>query len=204
MGRSKKTVLEIDIGGSRIRAALGRRHLEFKTPRRKTDFVRILKDLPASDTVKLAVAGVVAGSKVLLSPNIKYLKNFDFKKIFPEVYVDNDARAYLEKRLSKFRSNRILAFTIGTGIGRAYAERGKVKKIKKFEYPERWEKEYQKIRDKKNYERLAEFLGAKFNVLIRRYRPEAVLLGGGVLNKEGFYRLLRKKLSKNIYVQISK
>ena len=42
-----------------------------------------------------------------------------------------------------------MGFTVGTGIGRAFAENGKVKKIKKFEYPEKWEKQYQKIRDKK-------------------------------------------------------
>ena len=75
-----------------------------------------------------------------------------------------------------------------------------MKKIKNFEYPEKWEREYQKIRDRKDYEKLAMFLGEKFSVLIKKYKPEAVVLGGGVLGKRGFFEKLREELKIKTYV----
>lgn len=199
MERGKKIVLSIDIGGSKIRAISGRKFWEFDTPENKKEFVRILKKITGADKINVAVAGVVEGTKVKISPNIKYLKNFDFTKIYPRVRVDNDARSFLRKKLRKFGAKRILAFTIGTGIGRAWAEKGRVKKIKKLEYPEKWEREYQKIRDKKDYEKLAKFLGENLSVLIKKYEPEVVILGGGVLKKKGFYRKLKKELKIKTY-----
>lgn len=202
MERSEKIILGLDIGGTKIRAISGRKFLEFDTPEDKREFIKILKKFSSAEKVGIAVAGVVKGTKIKTSPNIKYLKNFDFKKIFPKAVlrVDNDARFFLRERIRKFGARRVLAFTIGTGIGRAYAEKGKVKKIKKFEYPEKWEREYQKIRDRKDYEKLAKFLGKKFSVLIKKYKPEAVVLGGGVLKKRGFYPKLKKELKIKTYV----
>ena len=198
MERSKKVVLTLDIGGSKIRA--GRK--EFRTPKNRKSFASLLKKFSDAKRVEIGVAGVISGTRVVFSPNIPYLKNFDFQKIFPKAVlrVDNDARVFLRERAKKVRAKRILTFTIGTGIGRAYAEKGRVKKIKNFEYPEKWEREYQKIRDRKDYEKLAMFLGEKFSVLIKKYKPEAVVLGGGVLGKRGFFEKLREELKIKTYV----
>lgn len=198
MGRSQKIVLGIDIGGWKIRAE----GEKFSTPRTKKEFVALLKKFSEAKRIEIGVAGVISGTRVVFSPNIPYLKNFDFREIFPKstLLVDNDARAFLKRKLKKIRAKKVLAFTIGTGIGRAYAERGRVMRIKKFEYPEKWEKEYQKIRDKRDYEKLAKFLGEKLSILIKKYKPQAVVLGGGVLKKRGFYKKLCKRLKVKTYV----
>ena len=202
MGRSKKIVLDIDIGGTTTRYSQGSAFRKFKTPKKKGEFVSLLKTFPKAESIEIGAAGVIEGTRVKKSPNIKYLKNFDFLNIFPNarLSVDNDARFFLKKRLGKFGRKRILALIIGTGIGRAYGERGKVLKIKSLEYPEKWEKEYQKIRDKKDYKKLAGFLGKKFSVLTKKYRPDAVILGGGVLRKKGFYKMLKDKVKIKTYV----
>ena len=44
------------------------------------------------------------------------------------------------------------------------------------------------------------FLGEKFSVLIKKYKPEAVVLGGGVLGKRGFFEKLREELKIKTYV----
>lgn len=206
MERSKKVILSLDIGGFKIGAiwrGKGKvlKRAEFATPRNKKAFLSLLRKFFKEKRIEIGVAGVVSGTKVVLSPNIPYLRSFDFKKVFPKTVlrVDNDARVFLREKLSKLKAKKILAFTIGTGIGRALAEGGRVKKIKKLEYPEKWEREYQKIRDKKSYERLAEFLEEKLSVLIKRYKPEKVVLGGGVLKRRGFYEKLRYKLKVKIY-----
>src|SRR3989344_5997774 len=202
MGRSKKTILNIDIGGTKIRANFGGKLQKWNTPRTKKEFAKILEKLPRADAVGIGVAGVISGTRVIKSPNIRYLKNFDFREIFPKVVlrIDNDARVFLGERIGRFGGRRILAFTIGTGIGRAYGEGGKVKMIKKFEYPVSWEKEYQKIRDSKDDRKLAEYLGKKLSVLIKKYKPETVILGGGVLKKKGFYRRITKELRVKTHV----
>ncbi|OGF69540.1 hypothetical protein A3H65_01120 [Candidatus Giovannonibacteria bacterium RIFCSPLOWO2_02_FULL_45_14] len=201
MGRGKKIILGVDIGGSKIRVlSSDGKFWEFKTPGRKKDFIGIMKKLPKANSVNVGVAGVVRGTEVVFSPNIKYLKNYDFKKIFSRVRVDNDARFFLRREIIRSRAQgRVLGITIGTGIGRAYAERGKVRKIKVLEYPEIWEKEYQKIRDRKNDSKLAAYLVEKINLIIKKYRAEAVILGGGVLGRKGFYKKLKEKLKIKTY-----
>src|SRR3989344_870090 len=131
MERSKKVVLTLDIGGSKIRA--GRK--EFRTPKNRKSFASLLKKFSDAKRVEIGVAGVISGTRVVFSPNIPYLKNFDFQKIFPKTIlrVDNDARVFLHAKLETWKSDfqkevrlprRVLAFTIGTGIGRALAEKG--------------------------------------------------------------------------------
>ncbi|OGF66461.1 hypothetical protein A3I27_01655 [Candidatus Giovannonibacteria bacterium RIFCSPLOWO2_02_FULL_43_11b] len=203
MERGKKIILGIDIGGSNIRGICGNKFLEFNTPKGEKEFIKILERFPRGYTVGIGVAGVVDGTKIKISPNIKYLKNFDFSAIGGPVFggkrlkVDNDARTFLRAELvrhSVSNKDRVLGITIGTGIGRAFAENGKVKKIKKFEYPEKWEKEYQKIRDSKNDQKLAEYLRGKLNLIIDKYKPGAVILGGGVLGRRGFFEKIKRYL----------
>src|SRR3989344_8529809 len=204
--------LGIDIGGTKIKAILwnGKKIssvFNAKTPKTKKGFIKILKTVVkkfAKGDIKIknidvGSAGIIGKNKIIFSPNIPYLKNFDFRDVFPSfsVKIDNDARVFLRDEL-KFgvggKNKIVMAFTIGTGIGRAFAENGKVKKIKKFEYPEKWEKEYQKIRDSKNDQKLAEYLRGKLNLIIDKYKPGAVILGGGVLGRRGFFEKIKRYL----------
>ena len=115
--------------------------------------------------------------------------------------VENDVCAFLRAELlnllkSDFnRFKRVLGITVGTGIGRAFFVNGKIKKIKQFEYPEKWEWEYQKIRDMKKDSELAEYLGEKLNLTFKKYKPNLIIVGGGVMNRKGFFEKLRKKLN---------
>ena len=202
MERSKKTVLGIDIGGTKIRTFHKGRFTEFPTPKNKKDFVKLIGSLRKVDAVGIACTGVIEGKKVEFSPNIKYLRNYDFSALkLGKIKVENDACAFLRAELlnllkSDFnRFKRVLGITVGTGIGRAFSLNGKIKKVKKFEYPESWEKEYQIIRDMKNDKLLVEYLGKKLNAIIQRYKPKLVILGGGVMNRKGFFEKLRKELN---------
>jgi len=71
---------------------------------------------------------------------------------------------------------------------------GKIKKIKRLEYPEKWEWEYQKIRDQKNNAGLANFLGIKLSPIIKKYKPGVVVLGGGVMERKKFFEKMEKRL----------
>lgn len=151
--------------------------------------------------VGIGVAGVVKKFTVVFSPNINYLRNFDFRDIFKGVVinVDNDARCFARTECTlgvgrKFK--KLFAVTIGTGIGRAYVEQGVVQKIKQFEYPEPWEKKYQQIRNTGNDLELAIYLGKNLLTLISPYNPLALVIGGGVLNRKRVPQLLRKELKK--------
>ncbi len=198
-------VIGVDIGGTKIRAVLwnGKRVIrerEVPTPKGKREFESTLVDLvsllrgSASVTgIGIGAAGIVKGTVLLFSPNIPYVKNFDFRKVWPSrpVRADNDARAFARAELATGagrRASRLFALTIGTGIGRAYGRSGKIVKIKRFEYPERWEKAYQAVRRKKNDAALADFLGEKLPPLIRPFRPEVIVVGGGVLSRRGLLR----------------
>ena len=209
----RRIYLGIDIGGSKIRAVRwdGSRAsatVEVATPRMKREFMRRLSSLIARlcrrtpgqvRGVGIGVAGRIRGTRVVSSRNISYLIDFDFK-ILPlpvPIHVDNDARTFARAEVelgAGRRSRRMLALTIGTGIGRAYAERGRVRIIKKFEHAEPWEPDYQRIRDGGDTRTLAAFLGEKLARIARHYRADAIVLGGGVLGRHGFTRRLISNL----------
>ena len=88
----------------------------------------------------------------------------------------------------------MFALTVGTGIGRACGKNGKIIRIKKFEYPEPWEKEYQAIRDMREDKILASFLGEKLSPLLKPFEPEIIVIGGGVMERPGFSRRLATAL----------
>lgn len=210
----KRYFIGIDIGGSKIRAGLIRnkkvlRTIKIKTPRGKNDFIPALKNLIGKlgggkkiARVGIAAAGIIKGGMIIKSPNIPYLNKFPLVKnlgtISPASLV-NDARAFArgESGSPRYsasgagRTKKLFAVTLGTGIGRAFAERGEAKKIKRFEYPERWEKDYQKIWDKAH---LAKFLGLHLAKLIKPYRPTTVVLGGGVAHYPEFFKKLNSEL----------
>src|SRR3989344_5100256 len=215
--------LGIDIGGTKIKAILwnGKKIssvFNAKTPKTKKEFIKILKIAVKKlarggikiKSICVGVAGIIGKNKIIFSPNIPYLKNFDFRGVFPgfSVKIDNDARVFLRDELKAGGKDKIvMAFTIGTGIGRAFAENGKVEKIKKFEYPEKWEKEYQYIRDYKTSSALIKFLTEKLGAIIKKYNPQIVFIGGGILKRRNFLRHLSKKLKKetmNAWIKFKK
>lgn len=205
-------IVGIDIGGTKIKGTLWNgekitRGFDAKTPKTKKEFVAVLNNLFAKlskdkliSAIGIGSAGVVSGNKVVWSTNIPYIKNFNFRDVFDrsiKLKTDNDARSFLrgEYKIGAGRkANKIMGFTIGTGIGRAYGENGEVKKIKKLEYPEKWEKKYQKIHG--NDERLAEFLAENLSPILKKYNPEIAVFGGGVMDKRNFFEKLKTKLTK--------
>ena len=213
-----KRVVGIDIGGSNIRVAVFESERAvffkiFKTPKSKEKFLRLLRKIcniakKQEDLtgVGISIAGAIEKEKIIRSPNVPYLKNFNFRNVFPRpirLSVDNDARAFAraELRARRFmrgaRSNsnnvKIFAFTLGTGIGRAYGENGKIKKIKRFEYPEKWEREYQAVWDKNL---LASYLAKHLAPFIFRYRPDIIVFGGGVSAYPGFFKKFKRLIKK--------
>jgi len=200
----------IDIGGSKIRGVLWNgkkitRYFQIPMPdsldKFKNIFQLMFKDLNTRGKIKkigIGVAGQIKGTKVIRATNIPYFKNFDFKKVFPKVFlrVNNDARTYAQAEYaigSGKGAKSILVITLGTGIGRAYGKNGKIKNLKTFETNEPWEKEYQKIKDKN---KLAKFLSEKLAPIIYTLDPEIVVLGGGVVNKKGYFSAIKKALNK--------
>jgi predicted NBD/HSP70 family sugar kinase len=199
-------VIGIDIGGTKIRAVLWNgkgvtREREVPTPKSKNGFQRRLVALASSlhrhrvDAIGIGAAGIIKDTTLLFSPNIPYIKNFDFRSVWPSlpVRVDNDARSFARAELVRGASRgakRLFALTIGTGIGRAYGKKGKIIRLKRFEYPEQWEKRYQVIRNTRGNNELAEFLAEKLAPLLKPFAPGVIVIGGGVLARRGFLEWL--------------
>jgi predicted NBD/HSP70 family sugar kinase len=125
------------------------------------------------------------------APNISFLKNYKFRNIFKNkkrIILDNDARAFLKGELNFVKiskKSRTMGFTIGTGIGRSFGVGRNVKKIKQFEYPEKWEGRYQKAKNSRNYKKTVVILAEGLMPLIKKCKPNLIILGGGViLNKK--------------------
>ncbi len=203
-----KKIIGIDIGGTKMRGVLWNKRKVLKarevaTPKSLIDFkstlITLIKSLDKTDKIAIGAAGVVSGSKLVESPNIPYIKHFDFSDmdnlVFNKITLDNDARCFgrAEYKINN-TTGKITTFfiTLGTGVGRAVGKNGKILKIKKFEYPEHWEPEYKKLRDSKNNKMLAEYLGKKLTKLIRPYRPQVIVVGGGVLMRRGFFAEFKK------------
>lgn len=203
-----KRIIGIDIGGTKMRGVLwsGKKILkarEMATPKNligfKSILIKLIKSLDKTDNIAIGVAGVVSGSIWVESPNIPYIKHFDFSDINEFVFdrraLDNDARCFgrAEYKIgSAVGKKKVFFVTLGTGVGRAVGRNGRILKIKKFEYPERWEPEYQKLRDSKNNKRLAEYLGKKLIKLVKPYQPQVVIVGGGVSTRKGFFVEFKK------------
>lgn len=208
-------IIGIDIGGTKIRAVFWNglkvvRSAEIKTPTNSQEkfgkavqkIVQIVAGKEKITKIGIGTAGTVRGTMLIFSPNIPAIKRFNFRKLWPSsvsICVDNDARCFARgEYISGAGKNTksIFAFTIGTGIGRAYGENGKIQKIKRLEHAEHWEKEYQHIRSINNDEALAEFLGKNLAPLLTRFKPEVVVIGGGVMKRRGLLKKIRANLNQ--------
>jgi len=209
-----KYSIGIDIGGTKIKAVLWDqkkivKDIKILTPNNDKKLkhvlqyiVKKLKPNKESFLIGIGAAGVIKNVSLLSAPNIPGVKNFNFRKIFSAdvpLLVDNDVRCFLKSEFifgSAKKAGGVFGLTIGTGIGRAYAKNGAVRKIKKFEYPERWEKEYQKIKNEKDCFLLVQFLGRKLFPLIKKYNPKIIVIGGGMLKNRNFFKKLCRELKK--------
>lgn len=205
----------IDIGGTTMRGILWdgeriARASEMATPQQPSVFIRRVKEIAAKAagakrvaSIGIGIAGVIEKTTLMLAPNIPAVKNVDLRRLLPDsfsVRVDNDARCFAraESRMGAAKGFRsVFAITLGTGIGRAFVKNGNTSLIKKFEYPEKWEKEYQRARDGETDARLAEFLGKKLSPLIKNYDPEALVIGGGIVKRRGFFQRVSRALKQH-------
>jgi predicted NBD/HSP70 family sugar kinase len=199
-------VIGVDIGGSKIRAVRwnGTRVEKLavaKTPRSVEGLTRTLGRVVAKleNGERLAVgmgfAGSVGSGVVASSRNNRFIKNYSpSRSLARPVRVDNDARTFAraEYTLGAAKGfSRALFFTFGTGIGRAYGVAGTVKRVERFELPEKWEWRYQRV---KGAPALALFLAEHLMPIVRSYKPRVVVAGGGVTEKSGFMALFRRAL----------
>lgn len=205
-------IIGIDIGGTKIRGILWEgkrmaRSREFATPRNEDEFraklVTLTDSLASRNPVRaigIGAAGIVERTTLLFSPNIPHIRNFAFRPLWPRsisLRVDNDARCFARAEFLRGAGRgpkSMFALTVGTGVGRAYGKNGKIIKLKNLEYPERWEKKYQVIRDGRDDKKLAEFLAGKLTPLLKRFKPEVIAVVGGVMERSGFLRRLQRSL----------
>jgi len=212
---AKKMKIGIDIGGTKIRGILYKENkilktTEIKTPQNLQDFKlvlgKIVNYLGVNKNVYIGVAGIVRDNIIIKSPNISYLKNFDLSKEKINLKsLKNDALCFAAGEYysrQDIKEKNILFITIGTGIGRSIVKKGKLLEIKKLEKPEKWEKEYQTIREKGDNNKLAGYLKQKIKNLIKEYSSELIIIGGGISRKKGFYQALKKEM--NVAVKRSK
>src|SRR3989344_2551259 len=203
----KRIITGVDIGGTKMRAVLwdGKKVLKAKevaTPENLADFkstlIKLVKSLGETSGVSIGAAGVIKGNSLVKSANIPYIRHFDFSKVKGILFrgtLDNDARCFGRAEYATGNTagrETVFFVTLGTGVGRAVGRGGKILRIKRFEHSERWETEYQKIRYSKNNKKLAVYLGKKLGMLIKPYKPQAVIVGGGVLSHKGFFAGLKQ------------
>jgi hypothetical protein len=209
-----KYLIGIDIGGTKIKAVLLDKKkivksIKILTPDTKSGLKNALQDIvkklkPKEDDFLIGIGapGTIKNTSLLSAKNIAKVKEFDFREIFPKnipLLVDNDGRCFLRGEFthkSTKTAKSVFGLTIGTGVGRAYAENGIIQKIKSFEHSESWEGKYQKIRNTKNFILLSQFLGQKLSLLIKQYNPQIVIIGGGVLENKDFFNNLRREFKK--------
>lgn len=212
-----QNLIGLDIGGTHISAVILSDRLKvinkitIKTPDSKIKFIRavnhlVLKLDSKSPAIGIAVAGIINVNKLKKAPNIPFLKNFNFQDVFgkqKKIILDNDARNFLKGELNFIevsKKTKTIGFTIGTGIGRSVALGKNVKKIKKLEYPVKWEKQYQKARDLKNYREVIAILAIGLIPIIKKYKPNLIILGGGViLNKSKEVTIPLIKIIKKMF-----
>ena len=205
---TKEKIIGIDIGGTKMRGVLWNgkkvlKTLQIDTPGNLADFkaafYNIAHFLGKEEKIAVGVAGIVEKSVLVESPNIRYIKNIDFFAFdhFNIKKLDNDARCFARaeyKTGGAKGAKSVFFITLGTGIGRALGKKNKILNIKKFEYPENWEPEYQKIRDSKNNEKLVKYLAVKIKKITTYYQPELIVIGGGVLKRKKFFKELKKEI----------
>jgi glucokinase len=203
-------VIGIDIGGTKISGVVtdGKKvlkELTIVTPKTASDFAYSLKHLVGFLSagqeihgVGIGMAGVINTKRkvAVYSPNIKYVHDFDFKKLFEKKFkieVANDAKCFAlaEAKLGQGKNcDSVVGIILGTGIGSGFVLSGKVYKgahygageVGRMFYEGRhaFESLYQKARDSHNNKQLSQIVGLLLWNFCRMLDPDVIILGGGV------------------------
>ncbi len=203
-------VIGLDIGGTKITGIVfdGEKIVEeltIVTPKTLLEFERNLLKLADFLTAKykisaigIGMAGIINPEKkvAVFSPNIKYINNFDFKKLFGKklkLEVNNDAEcfAYAEAKMGLGKDKALVAgVTLGTGVGGGFVINGKIYSGANhgafevghmlYNSSTTLEKVFQKARDKGNNKVLSEVVGIILCNICRITDPDIIVLGGGV------------------------
>ena len=195
--------------------------LSIVTPHTEAEFRRSIGKLLEFLADNLGIAGVGIGMAGLMdskrqvavtSPNLKFVKNFDWKKFLTSGGIansalDNDADVFLRGELGfgmakKYKN--VIAVTLGTGIGGAMAIEGKVyrgannfggevgRMVMGNSF---WEALFQKARDKRDFKTVSYLTAQGFANLINIFDPEMIVIGGGFgVNESKYYLSQTKKL----------
>jgi len=207
-------IVGLDIGASYIKGVLwDKKKLRAEvipTPKNKKDFeknvsefIKTLSDEKKIKAIGLSVAGQLSREKIIWSPNLKYLNNYQLPKVLQKEFkvktlMDNDARCFLraEGKLGAAKNCKsAIGLTVGTGLGGAILYQGKIIEGAHFTAGEAGhmlmgELEYEKTASghfaKKHpeaYEILGKNLGDIIANLVLFFDPEYVVLGGGIIHE---------------------
>lgn len=211
----KMMTIGIDIGGSSLKGLLVDGHDKrdtflAKTPTGLADFIvtlqaRVTPWLAGRNRlmgIGLGVAGVLDQTTVADSPNLPFLRSYNLAELFDRsipIRIDNDARAYLRGECilaPACAQTTVLLIALGTGVGRAYARHGQVELIHDLEYPEPWEREYQALRDGPDEAVFVQFLVTRLEPMIHDFKPEVLIVTGGVATRPGLLAKLRTAFAR--------
>ncbi|MBW6440699.1 ROK family protein [Patescibacteria group bacterium] len=143
--KNDKRVLAFDIGGTKIASGIiklsekGYEIFDYQkipTPKNKKAIINLIVEMALNQKknggfkkIRIGIAGQIDNKKgtVIFSPNIKDLKNVNFKKdiqvkISEDVEIENDVKCFAlaERKFGKARKyDNVVFLTIGTGIGGA-------------------------------------------------------------------------------------
>jgi glucokinase len=224
-------IIGIDIGGTKISGIVydGKKpvkELTIVTPKTAVEFKRNLiklVDFLSADysisAVGIGMAGVIDIKKkvAVYSPNIKYIKNFNFNRLFGKrlkVSVANDAKCFAlaEAKTGQGKNcDSVVGVILGTGVGSGLILNGKIYTGKNFGAGEvgqmiydgkhTFESLFQKARDRRDNKQLSQIVGVLLESICRAFDPEIIVLGGGVATDKkrkfvgGAKRICAKMLS---------
>lgn len=227
-----KYVLGIDIGGTKITGVVfdGRRavkNLTIVTPKTLASFKYSLKHLLDFLSAGYHVSGIGIGmagivdqkrSVIRHSPNIKNIKNFNFKKFFgalgfTKVALENDANCFAlaEANLGGGENySAVIGITLGTGIGGgligqsrifrgAHGSAGEVGHMM-ADFKHTFEYYFKIARDRRDNRALGEIVGNLTANLTNVLDAEVIVFGGGVATDpaRNFLSLAKKTAQQNI------
>ena len=190
-------MIGIDIGASWIKIVKNENKAKIATPQSKKGIELFLSQF-GEEKIGVAVPGPVdlKNNKVLNTPNSKCLNNFKFAKNF---VINNDAycAALAEAKFSKYK--KFIFITLGTGNGGALVINKRVfsAEIGHIITPGKNKCNCGKVGClEKNRKYLPQVLAGLIDV----FNPEAVVLGGGLVQGTRFkVQRLKKEILRNIF-----
>ncbi len=189
----------------------------------KEQILEIILDLSNGDKITSVGIGIAGGvdpvsGVITRSPNIPFINNFNTVKFlksrgFKKVAVDNDANCFTRAELLVGQGKKLsnfLGITLGTGIGGGIVinkniYRGKDHNGAEFGHmyleQDFFEKEFQVLRDSKDFVKAGELIGKALASLINVFSPEAIVIGGGygINETAGYLASAKNEITKYIF-----